>query len=338
MKSHFWTQGKMKRPHVVSDSTGRTNKSEQVEWSGTKQWLYVGLLLCTSGFLVWLSYWGWSHEPTIVPDNDTTVGYFSAERAFRHVDYLSSKIGLRHFGTRALESAQAYIWQQLEDIQQYASDIKSDYGLKLEWQTVSGTHITQRSRRSLHTRCFTYQNVTNIIAILCNKAACDLQQEEDHSLLVVNGHVDSAHSSPGASDDAIACGVMLEMLSSWVSNPKQLRHPVVFLFNGAEETFLNGAHGFVTGWRWIKKVGALLNLESSGSGGLALLFRSGPKNAWLSKAYAKGVGRPHASVVAQDIFEKELIPSETDFRVFWEFASIPGIDLANYLHGEVIIK
>ncbi|GJQ12751.1 hypothetical protein GpartN1_g4542.t1 [Galdieria partita] len=313
-----------------------SNREERTQWSETKQWLHVGFILLTSSFLIGLSYWGWSHEPQIVSDNEATLGYFSAERAFQHVDYLSSKIGPRAFGTRSLESAQKYIWQQVEKIQQYARDHSADYSLQLEWQTVSGTHITQRHGRSLSTSCYTYQNVTNIIAILCNKKVCDLREERDRSLLVVNGHVDSAIGSPGASDDAIACGVMLEMLFSWIRNPNRnkLKHPVIFLFNGAEETFLNGAHGFVTGWKWIAKVGALLNLESSGSGGLALLFRSGPKNAWLSKAYAKAVTRPHASVVAQDIFEKELIPSETDFRVFWEFASIPGIDLANYINGE----
>ncbi|EME26091.1 peptidase [Galdieria sulphuraria] len=317
------------------DSSRRTNR-ELTQWSGTKQWFHVSFILLISSFLVWLSYWGWSHEPRVVPDNEASIGYFSAERAFQHIDHLSSKIGPRAFGTRSLESAQVYIWKQVEKIQQYAEDNSVDYSLQLEWQTVSGTHITQRHRRSSRTSCYTYQNVTNIIVILCKKNACRLQDERDRSLLVVNAHVDSAIGSPGASDDAIACGVMLEMLNSWIRHPNtsELKHPVIFLFNGAEETFLNGAHGFVTSWKWITKVGALLNLESSGSGGLALLFRSGPKNAWLSRAYAKAVTRPHTSVVAQDIFEKELIPSETDFRVFWELASIPGIDLANYIRGE----
>jgi len=303
-------------------------------------WLHMGFILFSSACLVWLSYWGWSHEPRVIPDNDATVGYFSAERAFRHVDHLSSEIGPRAFGTKALERAQRYIWQQLENIQQqYASTNSSDYSLQLEWQIVSGTHITQRSPRSPRSSIYHYQNVTNIIAILCPKNNCNLEEERNRSLLVINGHVDSAISSPGANDDAVACGVLLETIASWIRHPyqshhKKLRHPVIFLWNGAEETFLNGAHGFVTGWQWIHKVGALLNVESSGAGGLALLFRSGPKNAWLSKAYAKAVTRPHTSVVAQEIFERKLVPSETDFRVFWEFGSIPGIDLANYIHGE----
>ena len=42
----------------------------------------------------------------------------------------------------------------------------------------------------------------------------------------------------GASDDAVSCAVMLEVLHSLANLSTPLRHGVVFLFNGAEENVL----------------------------------------------------------------------------------------------------
>ena len=42
----------------------------------------------------------------------------------------------------------------------------------------------------------------------------------------------------GASDDAVSCAVMLEVLHSLANLSTPLLHGVVFLFNGAEENVL----------------------------------------------------------------------------------------------------
>lgn len=42
----------------------------------------------------------------------------------------------------------------------------------------------------------------------------------------------------GASDDAVSCAVMLEVLHSLANQSTPLRHGVIFLFNGAEENIL----------------------------------------------------------------------------------------------------
>eukprot|EP00871_Galdieria_phlegrea_P000367 jgi/Galph1/1330/GphlegSOOS_G5993.1 len=316
-----------------TQSSNETSSIRVPKWSmhNEKQWLYACFIIFGGFCLAWLSYWGWNHEPVIIRDNPWNLGQFSAERAFYHVEYLSEKVGPRAFGTKALERAQQYIWHELERIKTFAES-NTRYQVQLDLQVVSGTYLTKRSRYSSKTVCSTYTNVTNIIAIICN-GPCNFQQGCDKNILVVNGHVDSALSSPGASDDAASCGVMLEILSSLVLNPVAvLKHPVVFLFNGAEETFLNGAHGFVKDYHLKEKIGALLNLESSGSGDWHCCFVQ--DLSMLAEAYARSVTRPHTSAVAQDIFEKELVPSETDFRVFWEVAEVPGIDLANYINGE----
>ena len=72
---------------------------------------------------------------------------------------------------------------------------------------------------------------------------------------------------PGASDDAVSCGVMLEMIRVMLRSPRtSLSNDVIFLFNGAEESVLLAAHGFITKHRWARDVKAFINLEAAGSG------------------------------------------------------------------------
>lgn len=46
------------------------------------------------------------------------------------------------------------------------------------------------------------------------------------------------HLLKGASDDAVSCSVMLEILHILSKSPEPLQHAIIFLFNGAEENIL----------------------------------------------------------------------------------------------------
>ncbi|RXN33223.1 endoplasmic reticulum metallopeptidase 1 [Labeo rohita] len=137
----------------------------------------------------------------------------------------------------------------------------------------------------------------------------------------------------GASDDAVSCSVMLEVLHSLANLSTPLIHGVIFLFNGAEENILQASHGFITQHPWAQQVRAFVNLEASGVGGKELVFQTGPENPWLVQAYVRAAVHPFASVVGQDIFQSGLIPSDTDFCIFRDFGNIPGIDLAFIENG-----
>ncbi|KAM4052330.1 endoplasmic reticulum metallopeptidase 1 [Anomaloglossus baeobatrachus] len=173
-----------------------------------------------------------------------------------------------------------------------------------------------------------YDNITNIAVKL------EPVRGSQHAVLA-NCHFDSVANTPGASDDAVSCAVLLEILGSLSSTSVPLKHAIIFLFNGAEENILQGSHGFITQHPWAKLVRAFINLEAAGVGGKELVFQTGPENPWLVQAYSAAAIHPFASVVAQEIFQSGIIPSDTDFRIYRDFGNIPGIDLAFIENGYI---
>lgn len=128
----------------------------------------------------------------------------------------------------------------------------------------------------------------------------------------------------GGSDDGAACAVALEALRALAAGGARA-HDVLLLLNGAEENILQAAHGFVARHAWARAARAVVNLDACGAGGREVLFRAaGPAAPWLLARYARAAPRPHASSLAQELFESGLIPADTDFRVFRDFGNLSG--------------
>ena len=93
--------------------------------------------------------------------------------------------------------------------------------------------------------------------------------------------------------------VLLEIARVLVSDPSiKLPGPVLFLFNGGEETLMQAAHGFVSsGHRWVDDIRAFINLEATGSGGPDTLFQH--TGGWTAETYAAAAKYPRGSVFLQ---------------------------------------
>ena len=71
-----------------------------------------------------------------------------------------------------------------------------------------------------------YRNIQNVVARL---------EGTRPDALLVNCHFDSVVGSPGASDDAANCCVMIEILKILARQNLRTKNSIIFLFNGAEE-------------------------------------------------------------------------------------------------------
>lgn len=51
------------------------------------------------------------------------------------------------------------------------------------------------------------------------------------------------------------------------------------------------------------------------------------------KYYHKSVPCPYASTIAEELFQNNFIPSDTDFRIFRDYGGVPGLDMAHSYGG-----
>ncbi|KAI8115703.1 Endoplasmic reticulum metallopeptidase 1 [Lucilia cuprina] len=206
--------------------------------------------------------------------------------------------------------------------------------IELDVQVVSGTYWTGFKPYGMTTM---YRNIQNVVVKLHGEYKLNQGHPNTNfkdKALLLNCHFDTVPGSPGASDDAANCVVMLEILRVLSRSEKRLKHSIIFLFNGAEETGLQASHGFITKHKWAPEIKAFINLESVGSGGKELLFQNNRNNSWLMQMYADSVPYPSAQVAAEEIFDSGLIPSDTDYRIFSNFRGLPGLDFAHIINGQ----
>ena len=205
-----------------------------------------------------------------------------------------------------------------------STDRKSLYPLEISHQVVSG-HLT------LPNRHINYRDLQNVVAKLV------LSGNPRGPSILFNCHFDTVPLSPGASDDGISCAIMLHLIDIFATKVASSRYHynLIFLFNGAEESYLPASHGFVKRHPWAQNISMFINLEAAGAGGREMLFQSGPGKPWILETYLKSAPRPGANVFAQELFESGAIPSDTDFRIFRDFGNLSGLDIAFVKNGYV---
>ncbi|KAL3511429.1 hypothetical protein ACH5RR_030830 [Cinchona calisaya] len=245
---------------------------------------------------------------------DAPLDRFSEARAVEHVRVLSKDIGGRQEGRPGLRQAAVYIKTQLEMMKERAGP---NVRIDIEETTVNGSFNMVFLGHSIS---LAYRNHTNILMRISS-----IDSRENDPSVLVNGHFDAPPGSPGAGDCGSCVASMLELARLCVDAAWIPPRPVIFLFNGAEELFMLGSHGFMTTHRWRNTVGAFIDVEASGTGGTDLVCQSGP-GSWPSYIYAQSALHPMANSAAQDFFGS--IPGDTDYRMFAkDYGDIPGLDI-----------
>lgn len=189
-------------------------------------------------------------------------------------------------------------------------------------------------------RTVSCSHVRNVIATIPGDPA--------QKALLINSHYDSTPTGPGASDDGIGVAVMLEVAANLRQCPPPLvsnspsplvlsevetrtarqerpstalgtsgscgsRRPIILLFNEGEEYGLNGAAAFVQ-TDLAKSIDRLINIESRGVSGPAIMFQTSDPNGPALADFAAASARPYANSLSADF--AKLIPNTTDVVKF----------------------
>lgn len=153
-------------------------------------------------------------------------------------------------------------------------------------------------------------------------------QGSDPSLdaVLLSAHYDSVPTAYGTTDDGAGIASMLSILRFYAdeNTPRPLRS-IVFNFNNDEEFGLLGAEAFFY-HPWSQNVTVFLNLEGTGAGGRAILFRA--SDYGVAKHFS-AASSPHASSIFQQGFSDGLVKSETDYKVYTK-KGLRGLDVAFY--------
>ncbi|XP_077288076.1 uncharacterized protein LOC143912654 [Arctopsyche grandis] len=284
-------------------------------------WLWP-LIFLAGGCLLYYIIHIIDYELPIAISADEAIehpGTFSGERSRESLRMLTN-LGPRVVGDIANEVyAPAIIENEVLEAQ---SNAHSSQSILMKRQKGSGAYFLGFKPGFTNI----YNDVQNVLVMLEGS-------EGEHSILV-NCHYDSLPETDGASDDVLTCAIMMELIRVLSKLPVRLKHNVVFLFNGAEETPLEGSHLFLQD-EWANKSRIVLNLEAAGQGGRALLFQSGPKNSWLFDYYYQYAPHQHGQIFIEELFQSGFIPSDTDFRIFRDFGNMPGMDFAFGRYGQI---
>ena len=238
----------------VKEAIDCTSISAESRKRSSTRWIFFLVLL----FYVCSLYISF-RASRAVPAPKTSVGSdpseFVEEKAQKHLEVITS-FGPRPTGSYANEvQAVNYIVGALQKIKDTA---REDVIIEIDIQKPSGSFPLDFFSG------FTsiYREVTNILVRITPK-----DYYPPKNTVLVSGHFDSVPGSPGASDDAVSCAVMLEILRCLAQTQNfDFIHGVVFNFNGAEENILQASHGFITQHRWVKTIRAFVNLEAAGAG------------------------------------------------------------------------
>ncbi|MFC0526561.1 M28 family peptidase [Phytohabitans kaempferiae] len=246
-------------------------------------------------------------QPPEPRDASAPAGDFSAARAYRHVEALSTQTHAA--GSAANERNRERIEVTLRDL-----------GLSPTVQDTVGTEAGQVSGGE---GGVTYARVRNVVATLPGTAST--------GRVFLVAHYDSVQVGPGGNDDGAGVAAILEVARALTSGPR-LRNDVVFVLTDAEEACLCGASAFASSHPLAADGGVVLNLEARGSGGPVITFETSRRNAALVSAFGRAAPHPVGTSFAVEVYR--LLPNDTDFTVFLD-KGFAGLNSA-YIDGAAV--
>jgi hypothetical protein len=234
--------------------------------------------------------------PTAPTGPDAPTQAFSAARATTHISAISDQP--RPIGSAQHDEARTYLLDQLESLG-WATEVQESIGM--HDFGVDGTQPIAA--------------VANVIATRPGTAST--------GTVLLTAHYDTVAGSPGAGDDGIGVGVLLETARA-LSTAGAPRNTIMILLTDAEEVGLLGAAAFARERARELGTAVVLNHEARGAGGAPLTFRMSSPNTELIEVLA---GAPGAFADSSSEATFEALSNDTDFTAFAQ-AGLHGYDTA----------
>ncbi len=151
------------------------------------------------------------------------------------------------------------------------------------------------------------------------------------------GHTDSVPMGPGASDDGVACAVMLEAIRYYMDKIEAghtFNNDLVFSFVNGEEFGLYGSTALKDEFNAfndvVSRVKFVTNLESRGTQGTVIMFETGKNNYNTVQLFSEVNKSIYTCSIATLVYD--TMPNYTDFTNFKEL--VQGLNMANIGGGE----
>ena len=232
--------------------------------------------------------------PTAPARSDASADVLSASRAMTHISAISDEP--RPVGSAQHGESKAYLLDQLAS---------------LGWQADG-----QESVGMFDFGGDGSQNIGAVANVIATKPGT-----APTGTVLLTAHYDTVVGSPGAADDGIGVGVLLETARA-LSTTDAPRNSVMILLTDAEEVGLLGAEAFVRERAEALGTTVVLNHEARGAAGAPLTFRMSSPNSELIEILA---GAPGAFADSSSEASFEALPNDSDFTPF-EQAGLYGYD------------
>ncbi len=254
--------------------------------------------LLTGVVLTALVATAWSMTPPAARPADDSPDAFSAERALAILERLIGDEAPHPIGSPANARVRDEIMSEIRSL-----------GLAPQ---LHATFVCSQYRHYCGT-------VENILARL----PATVQDPADDQAVVINAHYDSQGATPGAADALVGVASALEIGRILLEADRRTRDVVLFFPDG-EEAGLLGATAFVESHAWAEDVGAFVNLEARGSGGISIPAYTIGEDGAVLRPYLSGFGRraPGSGLAVA----AGLLPAANDIAVF-DRLGVPGVTL-----------
>ena len=147
-------------------------------------------------------------------------------------------------------------------------------------------------------------------------------------------HYDSVPTGPGATDNGSGVATALETLRALKAMPR-MRNDVIFLFTDGEERGLLGARAFAEHHPWAGDIGLVLNLDTRGNTGPALMLATNDEGGWVVDEFAKATPYPMTTSDSVAFFKRS--GGYSDLNVFldagWAGLQVSSTGGISHYHG-----